>query len=146
MQKWPPNSYTDDFVVGFQPRREAEPYREDLTRRLVRFGLEWHPTQTWLIELGRYAAANRRGRGSGKPETFDFLGRTHYCTATRAGWLGRQPARKRVARTIRRLREALRQRWPVDQHENAQWRGRVLRRGFNDYAVPVSFRFLSVLV
>jgi RNA-directed DNA polymerase len=31
-----------------------------------------------LIEFGRYAARDRKQRGEGKPETFNFLGFTHY--------------------------------------------------------------------
>ena len=33
-----------------------------------------HPEKTRLIEFGRHAAANRKQRGQGKPETFNFLG------------------------------------------------------------------------
>ena len=35
-----------------------------------------------LIEFGRFAKTNRERRGEGKPETFDFLGFTHYCDKT----------------------------------------------------------------
>jgi len=41
--------------------------------------LELHPDKTRLIEFGRFAARNRKQRGEGKPETFTFLGFTHYC-------------------------------------------------------------------
>src|SRR5438093_8276987 len=37
------------------------------------------------IEFGRYAEQNRRQRGGGRPETFNFLGFTHSCAKTRAG-------------------------------------------------------------
>jgi hypothetical protein len=30
-----------------------------------------------MIEFGRFAVANRKERGEGKPETFNFLGFTH---------------------------------------------------------------------
>ena len=140
--------YADDFVVGFQHRAEAEQYLADLERRLAEFGLALHPTKTRLIEFGRFAVKDRKRRGLGKPETFDFLGMTHYCTVTRKGWfrLGRKPARKRVTRTIRRLWEALRKRWHVDKHENARWLGRVLRGWLTYYAVPGSFRYLNAFV
>jgi hypothetical protein len=36
--------------------------------------LELHPDKTRRIEFGRYAEQNRKRRGEGKPETFDFLG------------------------------------------------------------------------
>jgi RNA-directed DNA polymerase len=38
------------------------------------FGLELHPDKTRRIEFGRFAEQNRKRRGEGKPETFDFLG------------------------------------------------------------------------
>ena len=71
--------YADDIVVGFQHRAEAERFLGELARRLAEFALQLHPDKTRLIEFGRFAAANRKGRGLGKPETFDFLGFTHIC-------------------------------------------------------------------
>ena len=64
-------------MLGFEHRSEAERFLEELRERLAEFGLELHPDKTRLIEFGRWAIANRRGRGEGKPETFDFLGFTH---------------------------------------------------------------------
>jgi hypothetical protein len=34
---------------------------------------------TRLIEFGRFAARDRKQRGEEKPETFTFLGFTHFC-------------------------------------------------------------------
>ncbi|MDE2912112.1 MAG: reverse transcriptase domain-containing protein [Paracoccaceae bacterium] len=75
--------YADDFVVGFQYKRYAEQYLRDVRERLARFGLGLHPDKTRLVEFRRFASMNRRQRGVGKPETFDFLGLTHDCTTTR---------------------------------------------------------------
>ena len=140
--------YADDFVVGFQHRREAEQYLRDLKERLAAFGLDLHPIKTRLLEFGRFAAGNRKRRGLGKPETFDFLGMTHYCAVSRSGKfrLGRKPARKRVVRTLGRIQEILRKRWHEDKHENARWLGRVIQGWLNYYAVPGSFRFLDAFV
>jgi RNA-directed DNA polymerase len=66
--------YADDTVLGFQAQAEADRFREDLQKRLAKFGLELHPDKTRRIEFGRYAELNRKRRGEGKPETFDFLG------------------------------------------------------------------------
>jgi nucleoid DNA-binding protein len=68
--------YTDDFVMGFQQRAGAERFPEALRERLRKFGLELHSEKTRLIEFGRFAASNRKQRGEGKPETFNFLGTT----------------------------------------------------------------------
>ena len=77
--------FADDVVAGFQHREDAERFLADLRERFARFGLELHPDKTRLIEFGRFAAANRRARGDGKPETFGFLGFTHRCVTTRTG-------------------------------------------------------------
>jgi RNA-directed DNA polymerase len=66
--------FADDFVAGFQHRAEAEGFLAELRARFARFGLTLHPDKTRLLEFGRFAAPNRRARGDGKPETFNFLG------------------------------------------------------------------------
>ena len=81
--------FDDDIVMGFQYRADAERFSTDLKERFCKFGLELHPDKTRLVEFGRYAAKNRRARGQGKPETFDFLGFTHLCGKTRKGWFFR---------------------------------------------------------
>ena len=81
--------YADDLVVGFQHRAEAERFLEEFQERLAKFGLEFHPEKTRLIEFGRFAQANRKQRGEGKPETFTFLGFTHYCGTNSKGSLCR---------------------------------------------------------
>jgi RNA-directed DNA polymerase len=91
--------YADDLVVGFESRAEAERFLEEFRERLARFGLELHAEKTRLIEFGRFAAPNREKRGEGKPETFTFLGFTHYCGKRRkdgAFIVWRETAKKRL--------------------------------------------------
>src|SRR5262245_53751806 len=80
--------------------RHAERFLNDLKDRLAAFALSLHPEKTRLIEFGRYAAERRAVRGLGKPETFNFLGLTHYCS-TEKGGTGFQLGRK-TRRTVRR--------------------------------------------
>src|ERR1700730_7133888 len=75
--------YADDIVAGFENRADAERFLQDWKDRLQKFGLELHPDKTRLIEFGRHAAENRKRRGEGKPEVFNFLGFTHMCGRTR---------------------------------------------------------------
>jgi RNA-directed DNA polymerase len=65
--------------MGFQQRADAVRFLEEFKGRLAKFSLELHPNKTRLIEFGRYAARDRKQHGAGKPETFNFLGVTHYC-------------------------------------------------------------------
>lgn len=86
---------------------------EELRERLAAFNLELHPEKTRLIEFGRYAGANRQRKGMGKPETFNFLGFTHYCAKTRksgAFIVGRKTQSKRMRMKPSQLKEELRRR------------------------------------
>lgn len=134
-----------DFVVGFQCRRDAQDFPMALKGGLGKFALELHEGKTRLIEFGRFAMGNRRARGAGKPETFDFPGFTHYCGTARNGGfgLGRKPVAKRTARTLKRIKEALRKRWRDDIVDVAKWLGRVVSGWLGYYAVPTSFRHLK---
>jgi RNA-directed DNA polymerase len=78
-QKWAQGEvvvirYADDTIMGFQYQTDADRFLENLRQRLSMFGLELHPDKTRRIEFGRFAEENRKRRGEGKPETFDFLG------------------------------------------------------------------------
>lgn len=77
--------YADDFLAGFQYKNEAEAYYKALKERMSKFGLELESSKSRLLEFGRYAEKNRKARGEGKPETFDFLGFTFYCSKSRKG-------------------------------------------------------------
>ncbi len=102
--------YADDFVVCFQYRQEAERFYELLKGRMAHFGLEMEESKTRLIEFGRFAADNRRNRGVGKPETFTFLGFTHYCSTARGGWfrVKRKTSKKKFAKKCRELNKTIR--------------------------------------
>jgi group II intron reverse transcriptase/maturase len=130
--------YVDDFVLGFQYEGDARRFLEALKARLARFHLELHPDKTRLIEFGRFATENRRRRGEGKPETFDFLGFTHYCAKTRAGKfrVGRKTLRKKAIAKLRGLKEQLRQRMHASIPEVGAWLRRVLTGHYNYYGVP----------
>jgi nucleoid DNA-binding protein len=69
------------------PKTEAtaRQFLHDLQERLAKFGLALHPDKTRLIEFGRFAVENRRNRGQGHPETFDFLGFAHCRGTNRQG-------------------------------------------------------------
>ncbi|MGH8621944.1 MAG: reverse transcriptase domain-containing protein, partial [Burkholderiales bacterium] len=98
--------YADDIVLGFQDERGARDYLGLLNQRLQAFGLATHPEKTRLIRFGRFAASQCRERGEGKPETFDFLGFTHYCTSCKRGdfKLGRKTSSKRLIKQIQAVK------------------------------------------
>jgi group II intron reverse transcriptase/maturase len=77
--------YCDDFVCCFQYKEEAEWFYGALKERLAKFGLEIADEKSKIIQFGRFAEADCHKRGRRKPDTFDFLGFTHYCSKSRNG-------------------------------------------------------------
>ncbi|MEX2578391.1 MAG: reverse transcriptase domain-containing protein [Verrucomicrobiales bacterium] len=135
--------YADDFVIGFQNRDEAERCLEELRERMAKFGLKLHDGKTRLIEFGRYAATNRKRRGEGKPETFDFLGFTHMCSRTRThGYftIHRMTIAKRMRATLAAIKVKLRKRRHRPLRETGRWLGRVVQGWLNYHAVPGNSR------
>ena len=140
--------YADDFVAGFKHKEDTERFLTDLEQRLKRFGLALHPDKTRCIEFGRFAMANRRARGERRPETFAFLGFTHYCRTTRKGrfGLGRKPHTKRMTRTLKRIGQALRRRRHDNPEDVALWLRSVIGGWLRYFAVPTSFPSLVLFV
>jgi len=131
--------YADDAVLGFQQRRDAERFLEQLRERLAKFGLELHSEKTRLIEFGRYAAERRKKRGEGKPETFNFLGFTHICgTSRKTGYftVHRKTIGKRMAAKLKEIRAELRQRLHGSIGDTVGWLQSVVRGYFQYHAVP----------
>jgi RNA-directed DNA polymerase len=131
--------YADDTIVGFQHEHEAKAFLEDLKERMRAFELALSPDKTRLIRFGRHAAKQRERRGEGKPETFDFLGFTHFCTRSRKRGsfvIGRKTSKKRMVRRLQVVKVELRRR----MHDSIAWTGawvrQMLQGHLNYYAVP----------
>lgn len=130
--------FADDFVVGFEHREEAARFLADLRERFTRFGLALHPDKTRLIEFGRTADRNRRGRGDGKPETFNFLGFTHTCSTTRKGRFTvlRQTMRRKWQAKLQAVKTELRRRLHTPIPEQGAYLRSVLLGHTRYYGVP----------
>jgi len=138
--------YADDAVLGFEHRKEAEAFLEQLRERMRKFGLELHPEKTRLMEFGRFAEDNRKRRGEGQPETFDFLGFTHICGKTRkGGWftVKRRTVKKRLRSKLQAVRQELRKRWHERVADTGKWLRSVVQGYFNYHAVPGNFAALQ---
>lgn len=96
--------FADDFVIGFQYWKDAKRFEEVLPKRFKKYGLTLHPEKTKLIEFGRFAKDRRKSQ---KPETFQFMGFTFFCTTTRAGkfTVKLKTASKRLRRGLVRIGE-----------------------------------------
>jgi RNA-directed DNA polymerase len=137
--------YADDIVVGFEHEADARRFRDAMRERLEEFALSLHPDKTRLIGFGRHAAARRRSRGLGKPETFAFLGFTFICgTARRGGFqLQRKSRRDRVRAKLEGVKEELRRRMHQPIPAQGLWLRRVVAGFFAYHGVPTNRRALA---
>ncbi len=135
--------YADDFVIGVQTKQEAYQILKDLKERLKKFGLELSSEKTRIIEFGRFAQENMYERGKRKPDTFDFLGFTHYCAKSRQGKflmkVKTSSKRQRQALNemnlwLKKIRNMLKakQIWPILKSK--------LRGHYNYYGISSNFR------
>lgn len=78
-------NYADDMIFCFQYENEAQYVYNELKERLDKMGLEFAEDKTKLIQFGRFAIRDSKRKGKKRPDTFDFLGFTHYCSTNRNG-------------------------------------------------------------
>src|SRR5438445_7926780 len=138
--------WADDFVVGFAHQADAEQFHRELAERFAKFKLKLHPEKTRVIEFGRFAVQNRKARGQGKPETFNFLGFTHICSQTRKGkfTIGRRTMSKRKRAKLKEIKMELRQRLHYPVPEVGSWLRSVVAGHNRYYGVPTNLGALSV--
>jgi RNA-directed DNA polymerase len=137
--------YADDFIVGFQHEADARRFLDEMRERLQEFALSLHPEKTRLIEFGRLAAANRKRRGLGKPETFAFLGFIFICSRTRRGTfqVKRKSRRDRMRIKLQAIKQELRRRMHQPIPEQGKWLRQVVTGYFNYHAVPTNSSTLT---
>jgi RNA-directed DNA polymerase len=137
--------YADDFIVGFEHEHDARRFLDALRERLKEFALSLHPEKTRLIEFGRFAAENRKRRGLGKPQTFNFLGFTFICGKSRRGkfLIKRKSRRDRLRVKLQAIKQELRQRMHQPIPVQGKWLRQVVKGYFNYFAVPTNDRTLS---
>ena len=139
--------FADDIVIGFQSKSDAERFWAELIERLRKFGLELHPEKTRLLEFGPFAAENRRRRGQGKPETFNFLGFTHICGKKRSNGrftVVRQTIRKRLQAKLGEVKAELRRRMHEPIPKVGTWLRSVVGGHIRYYGVPMNSPALHV--
>lgn len=103
--------YADDFICCFQYPNDAEWFVRNLRQRFAKYGLSLAEEKTKILEFGRYAARKRAERGLGKPETFDFLGFTFYCSMNTERTFYRckvKTSRKKLRNKVRAMKEWIR--------------------------------------
>jgi len=133
-------------VVGFENRVEAERFLKAFRERLAKFGLELHAEKTQLIEFVRFAARDREQRGEGKPETFAFLGFTHYRWKRRSNGafvVWRKTAKKRMVAKLHAIKAELCRRMHEPVADVGAWLQKAVNGCYRYQAVPENIDRLS---
>jgi group II intron reverse transcriptase/maturase len=148
--------YADDFVIVFQLKYDADRVLAVISKRFEKYGLTVHPDKTRLIDF-RSPNHNERRReekseGSGKsgkrPETFNFLGFTHFWSKTRKGnWaVKRKTQQSRLVRSIQRIEQWCR----ANRHRpiQEQWKKlcEKVRGHYGYYGITGNSRSLGVFL
>jgi group II intron reverse transcriptase/maturase len=133
--------FADDIVVGFEVKSDAVRFWTELIERMRKFSLELHPEKTRLLEFGPFAAGNRKKRGDGKPETFNFLGFTHICGKKRSNGrftVLRQTSRQRLQAKLGEVKIELKRRMHDPIPEVGRWLRSVVGGHIRYYGVPTN--------
>jgi group II intron reverse transcriptase/maturase len=137
--------YADDFVIGFEHEGDARRFLDAMRERLGKFALSLNDEKTRLIEFGRFAVQNRKRRGLGKLETFNFLGFTFICGRSRHGkfLIKRKSRRDRMRVKLQAIKQELRRRMHQPIVTQGKWLRQVVTGYFNYHAVPTNKRALA---
>lgn len=97
--------FADDFVACFQREDDAKRFASELKDRLATFNLEVEPSKTRIVRFGDLAQAQCKQEGLRRPETFNFLGLTHFVARSRRGrfMVGRKTQRERLRKKLKEL-------------------------------------------
>jgi group II intron reverse transcriptase/maturase len=112
--------FADDFVMVFERRDDAQRTLEVLGKRFDKYGLTIHPDKTRLVDFRHPWVSGK------KPETFDFLGFTHYWGKTRKG--GYCVRKKTASKKLRRSLKAIHAWCKAHRHEKLIWQHKCICR------------------
>ncbi|MCK4260142.1 MAG: group II intron reverse transcriptase/maturase [Halanaerobiales bacterium] len=138
--------FADDFICCFEDEREAKAFYKTLPKRLNRFNLEMAKEKSKIIMFGRNAEKIRKDRGLGRPETFDFLGFTHYCGKCRHGRfrVKRKTSKKKFKAKVKAFKEWIRKvRNQYTIHEIFQKVRSKLTGHYNYYGITDNWNMIS---
>ena len=111
--------YADDFVIGCEREDDAQRTMKALPLRFAKYGLEVNAEKTKLVRFERPRRSAQRTSPGRKPDTFSFLGFTHYWGKTWKGGytIKRKTEGKRLRRALTSIWEWCRanRHWPVEE-------------------------------
>lgn len=131
----------DDFLIMFSWEADARRVWEVLPKRFEKFGLRLHEEKTRLVTFGKPDESTR-------PETFDFLGFTHYWGKVKGKWwvVMRKTARSRLRRALKGIEAYCKRSRHAPIREQHRKLCSKIRGHINYFGVTANWRSLSNLV
>lgn len=138
--------FADDVVIVFENEVDARRVMEVIPKRLQRYNLEMHPEKTRLLPFVR-PPRNRKPAKDERPDTFDFLGFTHYWGRSRKGnWVVKRKTRKsRLTRSLQRFREFCRRNRHASVQAQRAMLAAKLRGHYSYFGITGNYRALARL-
>lgn len=133
--------FADDAVLLFEREADAQRVLKVLASRFEKFGLTLHPDKTRLLVFTRPSDSS----GAVAPQTFDFLGFSHYWGRSRRGYwvVKRRTAKDRRRRALKAISEWCRTHRHRPLREQCQTLNQKLRGHFAYYGIRGNFAALS---
>jgi group II intron reverse transcriptase/maturase len=102
--------YADDFVICCQYANEANKILAALKDRMKKFNLELAEDKTRLVKFGRFSRRDAKKKST-RPQTFNFLGFTHYVSTGRQGKfkVGRKTEKKKFKLAVQNITQWLKE-------------------------------------
>jgi len=137
--------YADDFVCCFEYEEDANRFYAALIERLGKFKLDIAEEKTKIIRFGRNAEIECTKIGLKKPETFDFLGFTHYWGKGKSGKfrLLRKTSPKKFKTKVKEFKAWIRSERHMAEAELVATIRRKLQGHYNYYGVSDNMRGIS---
>ncbi|MCF7708097.1 MAG: group II intron reverse transcriptase/maturase [Verrucomicrobia bacterium] len=132
--------FADDFVMVFKRLDDAQRVFDVLPKRFEKYGLAIHPGKTKLVDF-------RHPWDSGKkPDTFTFLGFTHYWGKTRKG--GYSVKKKTSSKKMRQKLKDMHQWCKKNRHRPLEWQhSKICQKLLGHYAFyGVTGNFASIAI
>ena len=137
--------YADDSVLCFNNEGDARRVMEVLPKRFAKYGLTVHPEKTRVVRFVRPASDPPEGHEQSKPETFSFLGFTHYWGKSRNGnWIIKRNTEKgRFVRALKKVSDWCRRNRHLPISEQHAQLTRKLRGHYAYYGITGNTRLLA---
>lgn len=133
--------WADDFVIIFAREADAQRVWNVLPKRFEKFGLRLHEEKTRLVAFSHPTESTR-------PDTFDFLGFTHYWGKAKGKWwvVMRKTSRSRLRRALKGIAEYCKKNRHAPVREQHKKLCDKIRGHINYFGVAANQRSLGQLV